>query len=166
MSRKLVKRVVRHVSDQLETGERVLEVAKVLPHGGGATETAANVGGAIGSGLGRWLEKKQAEETPEAKGTELDQSGDASRWPPLQRALLTLTDRRLVLFDVKGINDKPGTIRADFDLDRIDGMSAKARRNVYELRVSFADGSVITIETARLALPGPLIEAFERAAGT
>jgi hypothetical protein len=165
MSKMLVKRVMRHAGDQLEPGERVVEVAKVLPHGGGVVETRANVGGAVGSGLGRWLSKKQAEDTPVEGEAEQGQSGDASRWPLLRRALLTLTDRRLVLFDVKGVNDKPGTIRAEFGLDRIAGMSAEAKRNVYEVRVSFADGSAITIETARLAPPGPLIDAFEQAKG-
>ena len=59
-----------------------------------------------------------------------------------------------------------GTVQAAFDLDRIDGMSAEARRNVYELVISFSDGSATTVETARLAPPGPLIDAFERSKGT
>ncbi len=164
----LVKRVMRHASDQLDAGEHVVEVAKVFPHGGVAAH-AKGLGGnvpqiAAGALLEKIQRKKQSRKTQEVAAP--DPSGDASRWPPLPLGYLTLTDRRLVLFDAKGMNDKPGTVQVAFDLDRIDGMSGETTGLAYEFVISFADGSAITIETGRGAKPKPLIEAFERSKGT
>lgn len=153
------KKIRKSCSDDLEEGETVIAGTFVQPPGAIRRQVAFGaIGGAVGAVVGDKIAEKRANENPVAE------EGIVVDIPP-GKAVLGITDRRLLVFGHSTMSGKPKGLNAAFPLDQVADITVETGKLAGKLMVTFADGTSIDFDVVKTAKPGPFVEAFHSAAG-
>ena len=145
---KLQKNAAQHLSP----GEQFIAAVRTLPRG----STVGAAGGLIGEALTRRQVSKVQVEA--GAGTQ------AEGWPK-ENAAVGLTGQRLVLFNYTMMG-KPKDMVAEYPLDQVSSVELEKKKlGANAVRFTFADGSGVEVECAKLEKTGDFVEAFNRTKG-
>lgn len=153
------KKITKSCKDDLEAGETVLAGTFVQQPGAIRRQVAFGaIGGAVGAVVGEAMANKRVSETtPEGEGMMVD--------IPKGKAVLGVTDRRLLVFGHSAMSGKPKGLNAAFPLDQVSSITEDVGKLTGKLVINFTDGSAIDFDVVKTAKPGPFVEAFKAAAG-
>ncbi|MEQ8841207.1 MAG: hypothetical protein RIB98_09505 [Acidimicrobiales bacterium] len=153
------KKITKSCGDDLEPGETVLAGTFVQPAGAIRRQVAYGaIGGVIGAVVSQKAGEKRANETPTAE------EGIVIDIPP-GKAVLGLTDRRLLVFGHSAMTGRPKGLNAAIPLDQVAGVTHESGKLTGKLLVSFADGTSIDFDVVKTAKPGPFVDAFHATTG-
>lgn len=153
------KKITKHCGDDLESGETVVAGTFVQPAGAIRSQIAYGaIGGVVGMAVGQKVGEKRAKENPTAdEGMVID--------IPPGKAVLGITDRRLLVFGHSTMSGRPKGLNAAIPLDQVAGISHESGKLTGKLLVTFADGTSIDFDVVKTAKPGPFVDAFHATTG-
>ncbi len=150
----VAKKVRKQGGEFLHPGEEVLAATVINPVGSFKKNVAFGaVGGLVGVAIGSAVSRNGEE--PEA-GT------SAESFPVGKNALLALTDRRWLLFELGTMSGKVKGLAGEWPHEHIASLSGEKGRLTTVISVEFADGSVAQVEAVKGVKPEDLIQASTR----
>ena len=138
----------KSAADKLRPGEQVVSAIRTQPSG---AAVATGVGGLVGHAI---ASKKAANAQAQAgEGT------IAKNWAT-GRFAVALTDQRLLTFNYTAMG-KPKDLTSELTLDQVANVEKTSKKLTHGVLVSFADGSAIEVECAKMERVGDFVEAFQ-----
>ncbi|MCP3992300.1 MAG: hypothetical protein GY724_24735 [Actinomycetia bacterium] len=154
------KKITKNCKNDLEPGETVLAGTFVQPPGAIRRQMAFGaIGGAVGAVVGEAMagKREQGSEANPTEGIVVD--------IPAGKAVLGITDRRLLVFGHSAMSGKQKGLNAAFPLDQVASIAHDAGKLTGKLIVAFVDGGSIDFDVMKTTKPGPFVEAFHTATG-
>ncbi len=159
------KKIAKHCGDDLESGETVIAGTFVQPPGAIRQQVAYGaIGGVVGMVVGEKMAKKRAEENP-SEGIETGDGAGIDIDIPPGKAVLGITDRRLLVFGHSAMSGRPKGLNASIPLDQVRDIVHESGKLTGKLLVSFADGTTVDFDVVKTAKPGPFVDAFHATTG-
>lgn len=152
-----VKKVQKEKGGSLHPGEEVVGAAFVLPIGSVGRSVGFGVGGLVGSAIAGAAQKKKADGSDGEPVT----GGVAESIPQGKNLVLAVTPMRFLVFEHKVVSGKPGDLLLELPLGQVAAVETEKQKLTYRLRVAFSDGSMIEMESGKLAKPQKFAEAFD-----
>ena len=148
----MVKKLHKKSANLLNPGEQIRAAAVVTAPGQFKKQVAFGaIGGLVGAAVGSAVSGKAPE--PEA-GTMADSV------PSFRQAILAVSDQRWILFEQSAMSGAAKAVAAHWPLDAVTGIDIDAGKLTSKVHVSFADGSVATLEAVKAAKPQTLAAVF------
>jgi hypothetical protein len=154
------KLVRRHQSDVLEDGEEIVATLFFLPRGGVVRAgVAGGVGGVLG-GAGAAAGMRAGCDAAMRQAAEGQDGETVAGSFPVCFGLITLTDRRVLVFDRGAVSvKKPQRLVGAYPRSALVGATSRKAGLKRDLTLRFSDGSSIDLDGG---IQGPY-DAFERA---
>jgi hypothetical protein len=153
------KKITKHCSDQLLPGETIAAGTFGQPLGAFAKGVAFGaVGGAVGALAGEAMAKRASKDQSDAEGAQ-------AATIPAGKAVIGVSDHRLLFFEHGTMSGRPKALTASFALSDLSGFEADEGRVKTEMTFVFRDGSSRTFEVVKGAKPGAFVEAMRARVG-
>ncbi len=151
------KTLQKRCSDQLDPGEQVTAGCFVQPAGAvartmglGAGQTIGTIAGGV---LGEAGAKRRQEENDDAS-----EGGIAATFPT-DKAVLGLTNQRLVVFSHGTMNGKPKDLIASYPIDQLGGVELDKGKLSSKMLLRFTDGSAVDFDVPKAGSPDEFVGA-------
>ncbi len=155
-----VKKINKHCAGDLLPGEQVLASTFGQPPGAIRRQVAwGAVGGAVGAVAGEAMANKRIQDSPErtGEGIHLD--------IPEGKAVLGLTDQRLLVFGHSSLSGRPKGLNAAVPLDQIQSIAVDQGNLAGKMLITFVDGTSVDFDVVKTAGPRPFAEKFTEITG-
>ena len=134
----------------LHPGEQVVSAIRTQPSG---TAVGVGVGGLVGMAI---ADKKAKNAQAQAAEGSIAQNWAKGRFA------VALTDERLLTFNYTAMG-KPKDLTSELPLDRVASVDLNEKKKItHGVVFSFADGSAIEVECAKLEKVGDFVDAFRK----
>ena len=84
---------------------------------------------------------------------------------PAGKAVLGVTNQRLLVFGHSALSGKPKGLKAAFPIDQVQSITQEMGKMIGKLIVTFADGTTIDFDIVKTAKGEDFIEAFHKRTG-
>lgn len=150
------KKIRKSCAEHLEPGEEVIAGVFGQPPGAIRRQMATGIGGLAGALI--------ADKT--AKGTTVERPDEGIVVDiPEGKAVLGLTDRRLLVFGHSAMTGKPKGLNAAVPLGHIESVTLDQGKFAGRLVVTFVDGTHIDFDVVKTVKPQPFVDAFHQVTG-
>ncbi|MCB0975197.1 MAG: hypothetical protein KDB86_11660 [Actinobacteria bacterium] len=152
------KKIHKHCKDDLEPGEQVVASTFGQPPGAIRQQVARGFGGAVGVLASNALASN--------RDSDDDNPGDGIMLNiPAGKAVLGLSDRRLLVFGHSSLSGRPKGLNASIPLDQITSLDAEMGKATGTLVITFVDGTTTSFDVAKTAGPGAFADKFTELTG-
>jgi hypothetical protein len=134
------KKIEKHVGDDLQPGERLLQGAFVQPLGTSKQMMARSLGGIAGAAIAAKMRGKQGPDAGPGIGDEF----------PSTPLVLGITDQRLIAWGHSTMLGRPKGLVLAVPVTQVAGVEADKGKASYKITTWFTDGSAVGYEAQRI----------------
>lgn len=159
-----LKKLNKHKSDVLQSGEEFRAAINLQRSGGSATQVGAAAGGLVGSLIGAAVDKKDAAKQAEKEGAEgRPWAAEFPKWG----VIAGLTDRRLMFWAASSGAGKPTDLILEKNLDEVSLETEEQKTKLLrgkpkatEMIFRFNDGTVFRGSAIKMGPGGKAVDQF------
>ena len=154
------KKIHKHCAEDLEPGETVAASTFGQPPGAIRRQVAFGaIGGAVGAVAGEALANKRIEKSEQNAGEGIVLE------IPAGKAVLALSDRRLMVFGHSALSGRPKGLNASIPLEQVASIEVDQGKLAGKMLITFVDDSSVDFDIVKTADPAGFAATFTELTG-